>query len=540
MGPDQAPVPVGVRAIGCRRRPAPVFATALATFASARTKTGRTTPTRSALAVVLALVWSVFVTPGTTTAGSVLDLLQPAGRRCPELGGDPFRSPLEDAAGWWAEPSVLGPPSVRLHWEGADQIGDQTRNAELGASSTAVSASGSGRILGRAVRFGSRLARSQWSAGWSGVNGNASSRGIRPAATVAARASDLLPGLTLQVRGAAGTIGRSFQPTRSGIGLRMHRRILRIQGSVDRQVVAEDLAGGFHDETLSVPANLHRVNAAGDVALELPGRITAEGSMARSTMRGFRPRTPALTYHFAPDGWDDMQQASIAWRPGQVGVVARRSWRRASVRGDVSWGGTRFGTLSRARASVRSNLVGLEWTRKDTRWLVEAEAARADASGHARIEFWPFTPGLVDLIGPSRTYRMFGECEWTRIHAAREWSSGRSRWSAGVSWFDLTPEGSVESWRPAFLVFGRADVQEATLPYRRVQLAAVAAGAKVPLGPVEVEVALQQAVFAKAFRAGRAEEPAGPGPDDGNATNRKSGRRTPGGSFLSVGVSRGL
>jgi hypothetical protein len=135
-----------------------------------------------------------------------------------------------------------------------------------------------------------------------------------------------------------------------------------------------------------------------------------------------------------------------------------------------------------------------------SRWLFDIEAVRANARARAELETWPFTSATIDLLGMRRIYRVRGEAQWHRAHVGFVHPIRNTLVSAGLSGYDIAPAGTVESWRPVFLVFGGADRQHDTLDTNRLQLVALSLGFGWTAGGTRVDLAAQQFVFAKAFR----------------------------------------
>ncbi|TMQ59881.1 MAG: hypothetical protein E6K72_01245 [Candidatus Eisenbacteria bacterium] len=97
--------------------------------------------------------------------------------------------------------------------------------------------------------------------------------------------------------------------------------------------------------------------------------------------------------------------------------------------------------------------------------------------------------------------RVTAEAQWHRLHAGLDRPLGAAgRAQLGVAWYDVEPDASAESWRPVFLAFGKTDDRVDALGVRRAQLASVSLGGALRLGGMEGGLALEQFVFARAFR----------------------------------------
>jgi len=82
--------------------------------------------------------------------------------------------------------------------------------------------------------------------------------------------------------------------------------------------------------------------------------------------------------------------------------------------------------------------------------------------GH--MEFWPFTPTFIDLLGMRRYYDGFIEAKAASIHSLWEYSQNKN-WShrIGLSCWYVVPAGQFDHWQPLFLVFGKTDERSTVL-----------------------------------------------------------------------------
>lgn len=266
----------------------------------------------------------------------------------------------------------------------------------------------------------------------------------------------------------------------------------------------DELRSSLKGEPLSASLNLRSEQLRGDARVRLPARIALELSAGGERYRPGSPRRPVPEYQMGPGGSSTSGQLSLEWAiAGASRVLVRHTRGKLDLEGETSWGGERFGQLNYARADLRSWLAATDArVGPATRLLLDVEHARADGVARGVLETWPFTTGIEDLLGLRRIGRAKMDAAWNRAHAGVERTLGRGsgRLQLGASWFDLAPTGSVESWRPAFLVFGRADYRVERLSIHRAQLAAASLGLDWRLGSVECGLAVEQFVFAKAFQ----------------------------------------
>ncbi|UCC80044.1 MAG: hypothetical protein JSW64_01420 [Candidatus Zixiibacteriota bacterium] len=88
----------------------------------------------------------------------------------------------------------------------------------------------------------------------------------------------------------------------------------------------------------------------------------------------------------------------------------------------------------------------------------EFELMNWDGFSRGHLEFWPFTSGFIDLLGLRRYYISETEGSLRRFHFGG-WKKFNGRWigSGGINMIYIKPEAELSHWRPAFLIFGKAD-----------------------------------------------------------------------------------
>jgi hypothetical protein len=491
------------------------------------------------LALVLALAASRAV---AWPSGDVTDLLQPGSRPAVGLGGDPFRSALEEAEGWSGLALEHG-PALGI-------------NALLSEPAFSSATGGRGRLSGQSIGWsammplrvarrdwllGARLSRPQWQGSWRSASGSLEFGGFGTRFEAGLRVQDLLPGLTLDSwlpldepraggHSSTASAGFRYQPGTKVV----------LAGNRTRSRVPEPFRAEVRGDAISAPLNLSADRNCVLVRLVPFPALEAEATLARSRYGPIEPRDLRPVYELALDGSAGEDQASMAWSLPRLRLLGRWTRGALDVRGNAYWGGQRFGELSEARADLESRLLGLELRSSGhTRAVLDFEQVQARASARAEVETWPFSSTVEDLLGVRWIGLGQGKARWARWHAGQEWSPGRTlRGSAGLTWYDIWPEGAVASWRPAFLVFGRADSHTDALSARRLQLAAVSFGLKRSGRTLDAELALRQFVFARAFRSAPS---AGTGDATSDATAPSLGlRHWPGGTRLEFTLTHRL
>ncbi len=117
-------------------------------------------------------------------------------------------------------------------------------------------------------------------------------------------------------------------------------------------------------------------------------------------------------------------------------------------------------------------------------WFISAKRTSEDLSGYnifeferliwsgysrGHVEFWPFTSGLVDLLGLRRYFIAETSGSVYRFHAGIEHQlSDQFRFIGGLNILDIYPDLKIKHWRPYYLVFGKDDEQFHKLDVSRV------------------------------------------------------------------------
>jgi len=243
-------------------------------------------------------------------------------------------------------------------------------------------------------------------------------------------------------------------------------------------------------------------------------------------------------YVLVPEGRKESWQCALVVQPlsGQR-VLVRQSRARLHSNARLHLAGMQFGRLSYLRADLRSWLIAWEMTASaGTRLLVDVEFARPYGETYGYLESWPFTSGVVDLLGIQQNFRARGEAHMTRWHAALADKIGNTGFECGLNFYDIDPELQLMTWQPVIFGMGWNDVHRYALRSARVHLAAVSLGLSHRLLGCDVHLAWQQFVYARS--AGHLEHIN----EDEQVTESdlqvaKSAGRSRAGTFLDLGVS---
>ena len=430
-----------------------------------------------------------------------LDLLRPGSQAAVGLGGDPFLSPLRDDVGWWSDLRLDGRPGSIAEIE-------TSRPADLGAGSGFESrqARWSATALGNLARVswtaGIGLDEPRWDGVWVGGPGALSLRGSGPAATGGIRL-DVLPSLSWQLTGSGGSGDGERSSLAAGVRWGDRSRSI-VQASWQRARRSDELNSSLYGEPIALSTHLSQESERLEGRWAAPWGIALEGAAARTRWLPREAAVSAAEYRFEPAGASDLNQLAVTWSAPRVRALAR--WTRVDVdlEGTLSWSGQSFGGLDRARIDLESWLLAIDAaTARGSRFLFEVERPKLDARARAYLESWPFTSTLVDLLGQRRIVRLDGTADWSRWHLAHERPWGRAtRSRIGLEWIDARPRGRMESWRPAFLVFGKADDHLDRLSVERAQLAVVSLGASRRIARFDLSLGVEQCVMARVKESG--------------------------------------
>jgi hypothetical protein len=499
-------------------------------------------PSRRPLVLRIGCVIAVLGVASPVVADPI-ELLSPGSHASVGLGGDPFLSSLRDETGWWSERGFARGPGATMEASFSRPV---SRSMLGGASLERREVSWTARRdlgLGGHTGIAARVARPTWRGSWSADPGGVAIGGAGAAVELAARLATRTPALTLEIDAPALAPDAAARGSSAGAGLRFDRGgRLALQASWSSVRAPEALATEVHGEDFAASLNLHSDAYRLDGRWALGRSLAIEGSAAQSRQRSLRVPDASAGFAIAPRGHGDLEQIALHARPtARTRALAR--WTRRHLDADASLlqDGTTFGALEGARGDLESVLLGLERRHGPrSRELLEGEHARGSASARGEVESWPFTTALVDLLGLRGIGTVDASLRWSRLHAAIERGIGRSLdLRGGLGFYDLEPDAIVESWRPMFLVFGRADLETHRLEARRVQLGAVSLGTTLRARGIALDLGARQFVFARVFRdakAGQAAAPASAEPT-GAAGSPQRGR-VPGATEAELSLSR--
>ncbi len=491
---------------------------------------------------VLLAACALLFGPGSAAGADPANLLQPGSRPAVGLGGDPFLSPLADDSGWWGSfrfHSSTGVQIDALSDEPVTESGAKHKghadDRRLGWTLDGAARAGPAR-LSLGARLEARSADLSWRGSQSTVESGAHGSGL----TVAARATGLAPGLTLQAIAPAGWPGCERTTSSAGAGARFELGgFIRVQGQFSRARVPEVLQVLARDQPVDAPMNLSADVYRADLRVRLASRLEAEASAGATWLRPIQPRDTAWTFEHFPRGHVYDQQASLAWgRPGRR-VLGRWSRVDLDASEESTWGGLRFAQIPTLHGGLGAWLAAAEWTGADSRrWLMEAEQFDLRGRAFGAVETWPFTSLLVGLLGTRGYASATAHADGWRAHVGHDRPVGGAlRVQMAATWYDIRPEASLLTWESAVGGLGARDLRRYRLSVSRVQLAAISTSLSGTAKRLQWSVNLRQFVYARSVHAGGSANGGGGGVA---SPSSPPARGWPGGTRLEACVRRAL
>jgi hypothetical protein len=193
-----------------------------------------------------------------------------------------------------------------------------------------------------------------------------------------------------------------------------------------------------------------------------------------------RPRTTSGELRITPKG-------------GWWGAVGSRTGR---FRGWLDDDGTRYARffLEDHRVWLRS---GRDLQRESGTWRLWGGVTRTWFKGEGEVELWPFTPAIIDLIGPKR--RGMGEADVDLVSAGLHWSppnhDEERSFNIGLDLHALLSDAEAETWQPFLAGLGRTDIISHRLRLRSALVADLGIDLRFPLlGRSGIRVGVAQLV----------------------------------------------
>ncbi len=474
-------------------------------------------------------------------AGLTLRGLQPGGARSGDALPDAFRSAFDDRDGWWSLARPLTDPELRVDYTNDEPVTRRLTGGEGFAHDRRLESALAGPLGRLPGRWWGELNYESIDLQTAGdaTNSGTLLYGRGQALSGALRFFQPGPGLTLQFSAPLWHDGPMDRRV-LGAGVRLQPAdVLHLQVARTRTLSDLEFEGQVLEEP--IPFDLNFAEDAWHVDIRLaPWRwLSLEGNWREAEYEPQDEPGPGRQYEFTPGGRDRIRAAGFHLTPWRDHTfLLRYQELELDLDAGIHWGGQQFGWLTYGMGFQHSRLAAGRWhPSPSTRWQIELEAVDLDVKGRAKIESWPFTDTVIDLLGVRQIFWGHAEVKWRRLTALRDFEALGGRWRVGTSWFRIHPEAVAETWRPAVLVFGQADFREYELTVTRLDLVSLLLETTVPAGPVDLSLSVQQFVYGSSVESARDPDESDP-PDDPPEERATDGWW--GGTYLKMGLVFGF
>jgi hypothetical protein len=150
---------------------------------------------------------------------------------------------------------------------------------------------------------------------------------------------------------------------------------------------------------------------------------------------------------------------------------------------------------------------------ENPRWRLWSGYARTDIDGAGILKFWPFTPTVLDILGPQRT--AVADTYFKVMSSGIRYQTPSSAYGWASLALDLHyawTDGNLISWEPQVLGLGRANVLQDRLQLKSAQLLDLGCAIGLPVtGEIDLEVGLTQLIPLATQKRAAPVSPAPPG-----------------------------
>ena len=212
-------------------------------------------------------------------------------------------------------------------------------------------------------------------------------------------------------------------------------------------------------------------------------------------------------YEIAPDGQTDSKYYRISIFPWtSAGCEYSYNQFKSDEKDHFTYLNQKFGKLTTLSASAQNHQIKTIYCFGNSNSILAGfgwQRLEGDLRGH--IETWPFTSAFIGIFGNRQHLKASGVFDLKQVNLG--WTSHPdSHWfntNLGVAFWRLKPSGEILTWRPAFLVFGIADLRHYQSIYRSVDGITVNCLFKVRLSHVDLGLRFAQVLPVSAKRIDR-------------------------------------
>jgi hypothetical protein len=314
---------------------------------------------------------------------------------------------------------------------------------------------------------------------------------------VLARLADLLPGLDLQAEAHLGRSSSEFteSPLRYGLRYRYRDRI-RVEAHRSRSACSPPVVARVESELVSSPLNLRARELDYGARVRVWRSLAVESRVQESTVDPDRGLSGSPTYEFLPTGSGAFRQHEIGvGRAGGRRFLVRYSHLRLRGGAEGYRGGQRYLLFNYGEANLTTwSVAGQVAFRGSGRLVLDLAHTEGDAFGRAKVESWPFVSWQEAWLSGAKIAEVSADGRMQRYHVGYERRRAGGRLAAGLSWYEIHPNATVDSWTKVVLV--KMDRVVTHLNTRRISLAALSLGGSLALRGVGIDVAVHQFVHA--------------------------------------------
>ncbi|ACF14419.1 hypothetical protein Ctha_1965 [Chloroherpeton thalassium ATCC 35110] len=236
-------------------------------------------------------------------------------------------------------------------------------------------------------------------------------------------------------------------------------------------------------------------------------------------------------YAFVASGYFSKQMIDFGFHLAKnLQLYLRYSALRLRASADVFYDETKFGKITALEFDAEAYHISADyeaWQRHV--FGVGGEHHFWKAYVRARVETWPFTETLIDLLGIRLLGQVKAEVPFEKYFIAYEYRTN-PKFLAKIELFDIRPDGFAQTWRPEFLVFGITDLKNHVLSVDRILAMQISLGAAYAFSQLELSYRISQLIPIHTQKQTESSELPEPEPSP-TPTVKSASTKTSGGTF---------